>query len=1396
MVAGGTARSGGGDTSPEVEFTFLRPTHQPRTLARPASAYLSNPTSPTPPSRPTSPPPVPVAVPSASQQRALSPKPMRNGAPRLGGLGLGGIAPPEPPPHFRSPSLSRSAPTPPPRPTSAAPSSAPPPLPERRPASPATFAPSPAAVTTRPFLSPEMDKPTVRTGAFALDTHVTPEQVLPGPRSRSVTPEGAKGGSVGAVELVESAASGARPAAEPASAETAEDDSEDELEQAPHEPEWLQPSPQAERSLDSLAFAPVAEPTREVETDRFVAGDPTLLLGAVAAQPSSSAHDAGLVETDGSDDDEGDFDDARSTTAPSLAASVHDSPVTNLVDDDVAPASSPGLVALEEDEEVVLDGPSSISPASSRPASMSGDGAPDEVADAEQATAPHDVSPPDERAQPQHVAVALLARARAERSSSSAGSHSAAGDDVDDVVDNESVAVSSPALSRSASFAGSLESEYSTHEPLADPVDLDGPEHDEPASTLTEPPFAPTSQVEAASEESIGDKEDQRDAAAVYPSPPSSPSSSPAPELTSSTTQADAAATADPSAPVEAASAASSPAPAAQPSPSSSASATSPQHLARSSTLPAAPSFNTYAGLGLRLPSSLGRNKRSSFVPPASPPVSPETVEQGLPTLVISDAPAPQVDLAAAPSSPQKHDGVKKLDDVKKDESVSDALSAPTMPVATSPIARDYAHLPPEPDTPTTAGESQPAVASSSSAAEPDSAATPRSRREAELPPLNDEPAVFSSADVLAAPVFGDDDEFTPASSASNSPALTARTAGSDFDGDADVPEAALPAPSHVDEALARAAASPAPATATAPADEPAGPSGPGVVDVGVAVAGALVMGGLAVGTSALRGLAGWAWRSEPAAAAAPAAQADVPVVRVEPPVHDAPPAKEQKVPGGIETATSSSSSERAESSVVSTDWGEMEFDAPEGFLDEFKQAMQEIGVAELEAEDLAAQQAAYIAASRQHDEALEGEPRPEPTSSSGDSTPAGSVRTLVFPSSPARSSRPSSISGGSVRSARRRQRPLTPADEGDEMDELDRMLAPVWDGRGYVQERRASPVASVALAAAAAPASPTKYGYAAPPGLAGSTPLSRTLSPPSSALSRSTSSISSSLSSRAPPAVKQQQSSSRFGRSLFALGSSSKEPKSPKGAKLKKGRPEYGSSAAPPSPSKASSPKVASPQSAKSLSSIDEDGRSTYTSASHKPPSRRRSFVSFGGTSTIGSGGSSAAPVTSIESRIADTTYVHYGSSAPRPKRRESGASIAADLYASRDPVLVPGIPASPSAFTSLLPPQPASASSAPRRRSSLRAPQAESKLARVRFANATRGLGLRSVAEDEAERGGDDVALKWIGVGRGRYGNLTIKEGEEMDILYDDQVKSIKGKWRSFGSEQSRDWSNVRID
>jgi hypothetical protein len=49
--------------------------------------------------------------------------------------------------------------------------------------------------------------------------------------------------------------------------------------------------------------------------------------------------------------------------------------------------------------------------------------------------------------------------------------------------------------------------------------------------------------------------------------------------------------------------------------------------------------------------------------------------------------------------------------------------------------------------------------------------------------------------------------------------------------------------------------------------------------------------------------------------------------------------------------------------------------------------------------------------------------------------------------------------------------------------------------------------------------------------------------------------------------------------------------------------------------------------------------------------------------------------------------------------------------------------------------------------------------KVFNVRFANATRGLGLRTVAAQEAEHaGGTDHALAWVGVGRGRYGAFAL--------------------------------------
>lgn len=59
--------------------------------------------------------------------------------------------------------------------------------------------------------------------------------------------------------------------------------------------------------------------------------------------------------------------------------------------------------------------------------------------------------------------------------------------------------------------------------------------------------------------------------------------------------------------------------------------------------------------------------------------------------------------------------------------------------------------------------------------------------------------------------------------------------------------------------------------------------------------------------------------------------------------------------------------------------------------------------------------------------------------------------------------------------------------------------------------------------------------------------------------------------------------------------------------------------------------------------------------------------------------------------------------------------------------------------------------------------------KIYTVRFANATKGIGLRSVAEDEAERaGGEQHAMRWVGVGgrEDRYGNLVIRVSVDVRI------------------------------
>jgi hypothetical protein len=105
-------------------------------------------------------------------------------------------------------------------------------------------------------------------------------------------------------------------------------------------------------------------------------------------------------------------------------------------------------------------------------------------------------------------------------------------------------------------------------------------------------------------------------------------------------------------------------------------------------------------------------------------------------------------------------------------------------------------------------------------------------------------------------------------------------------------------------------------------------------VDIGAAVAGALVMGGLAVGQSAWRGLAvGWsAWRGA-------SNQSVIQETKVLEVTNVAESKREDEEEGkqfksyvrAKEAVDENDGSRKAESSVISTEWGEAEFDAPEG---------------------------------------------------------------------------------------------------------------------------------------------------------------------------------------------------------------------------------------------------------------------------------------------------------------------------------------------------------------------------------------------------------------------------------------------------------------------------------
>ncbi|GAA6042782.1 hypothetical protein JCM8097_007475 [Rhodosporidiobolus ruineniae] len=736
-----------------------------------------------------------------------------------------------------------------------------------------------------------------------------------------------------------------------------------------------------------------------------------------------------------------------------------------------------------------------------------------------------------------------------------------------------------------------------------------------------------------------------------------------------------------------------------------------------------------YETLGLRLPSSISPTKRSStlaspssafapFSPTFSPPTSPEA-----PTTVAL--------------SPVQGDGPVERE--KHAEEVANAEAEPLAAVAVSTLSEATRQS-------TTPGEAPVLIEDE--------------EREQEGEPDAGE----GTEEVKKTEAVGDHSPVEP-SSASAAPPFVSEPS----------PKANEDTISAQEDVSAPSSSTPAePAPAQLPSLPSSLPVEAGLAELGTAVAGALVMGGLAVGQSAWRGLSGWAWGGR---------EAEVPAFKVVEVEEEAAMAAKGKEEEERKKEKEETMKGKKQFEAVPTAWGEQEFDAPEGFLDELQKAMEEIGPEDLAANsraDVDAQQAAYDAAVKEHAEAVE-------VDSILTASPTPADRTPVFPSTPRRGrSRPGSVYAGSVR---RGSYPPLPLDA--DADELEKLLAPMWD-------------ADSSPSALSPPQSPTsastRFGYSPPPGLSAGAPLSRVLSPSSS--------IST---TRSPPSIASTSSPSpvspgRSSRSLFRLGSK----KESKPAKLQKGKqPPSVVLPSPPSTSGSSSTTDAAPSmstnrrhSFVSLPSVAEDASTTSSTPQQQEKdkkARRRSFI-FGLGSSSSSSGKDVPPVPPLPQ------YVDYAN----PSRRR--ASDTSSVLSSPGLAPSPNLPASRRlSFPSPTPGSPPSLSKTGRR-SSLRStsrfdlsPPTSSSLFfassvpstaatfsasiyRVRFANATGGLGLKRGGEE------DGGATRWVNVGREGLSTAVGKTSEANDALYAEQAARIKKSWRGFGSE--RDWANVRID
>ncbi|GAA5903919.1 uncharacterized protein JCM6883_002027 [Sporobolomyces salmoneus] len=1371
--------SEGGRISPEVEFgTFLRLPHQSRTFSRPADSYVPS----SPPSRPTSPPPASSAPSTVFLHGRPAPVvgKMRQGAPRLGGLGLGGIVESTP-----------SAPPPPPLPARRQPVSSPSlppavPAASRSSASSRSGSPGDARPQTpnsakldsnggggnlpqRPFLSPEMDKPVAREGAFALDRPKV-EDVL---KRSSVEEDRA-------------------PSEEPLENESASG--------------GLDP----EGSETKGAASPEAFPSPEVEEegtgsmfDRFKS-----TLGTREDEQSSGN---GVTKKEGTDSDRGSINStgesffATPETVPA-DGEEEEEPIPNLVLNDIDTERR-----LDEEEiAFAFDGPTQLVPEED-------ENEPIEALVGSLPSQSTSFNEPPSQPTPALPSVGDSLLLRSGKSTSSEfPNRSPAGSVATSVYPSREPSIHNFMLESekeerqtadetngmslkipTTQFSPSATSPtYSQTSSLPD--DLLSPHYtqgrrylsNDPASEYPSPPSSPATSVQGPPSLRDDNVTTVVENLSVYSAEPGTKTQPDETEFIETSTQTPTLGGPEPVEPEAVASIANTESAAAleDPQPSEERSPSSPSSSILAS--PPASSFTTspyfdrprrsrfsYQGLGLRMPSSIAPKSSSDDEPDSQPDVS--------------SPPAATSARSTSLSTSARDDPIRKVEERERpvDESVPKPVLFPWIqPPRWSTSEHEEEKDPKQPFEPVSGYRDESSNLSSPSAYAPSSVApSPEISTAYQAPASSRATELVVSAIPDVVPIPSQLRSTSPFEVQNSTPSIEPSQEAPSLPVDIE----ASPAPTKPNEGTE-------PKEEEQTEEDLNQTSTVGVaVDIGTAVAGALVMGGLAVGQTALRGLAvGWsAWRGASNQSVIP----ETKVVEIKSEEEE----KEFKnYVAAKERAEDSESSRKAESSVISTEWGEAEFEAPEGFLEEFKRAMAEIGEEDLAANEQAqidAQLAAYEAASRQHVDAVSS---PSPSDN------------LSLASSPQSFSSPRLARPREASSLRRQQPQTIEEDSADEDErELEDLMTPVWD----------SPTRLSRIAVEF----PSRHGFAPPPGLTGSRPTSVAGSRPISLMS--TSSMSSTPASpnpsAAPPASPRKPAKlSKTSKGILGFGRS----KSTKDLSKKP------ASRVPPSPSlpglsgTRERPQSMFSQESSKTTTANNDASSQHSkSSSHKTAGRRSSIFNFGG-------GKDVPPVPTIESQIKDTTYISYGSTTTKPQRRNSSASsISTGLYASRDSyLLTPGsgtvVPPTsspslnrrtreqtPSSITTSSSTRSDDPGGAPfrRRRSSLRATSAydggssltrsssivesEKKLYRVRFGNAMGGIGLRSVADDEAERsGGDRHGQRWVGIARGRYGNMIIKTDEESDMVYAEQVAQIKKKWRAFGSEQSRDWAAVRID